>query len=191
MKCCDCSALAADGRTRCKQHLAEANERSKRYRERYPEKAAAAVKRWEQEHREERNKYRLELYRKLRRENPEKAREYVRKYQERHAEAIKVRRYEKYWSDPEHARLKARASRVRVSVETLREFLTRTHCEICERPFGAKERMQHVDHDHATGKIRGVLCHRCNTMLGKLEESLELIGKFEAYLIKHQCMVAA
>ena len=33
-------------------------------------------------------------------------------------------------------------------------------CAICKRPFGdAKSR---IDHDHNTGKVRGILCHPCN-----------------------------
>jgi len=39
-------------------------------------------------------------------------------------------------------------------------------CAICKRP--PKTRRLHVDHDHATGKIRGLLCFTCNRyVLGK------------------------
>lgn len=33
-------------------------------------------------------------------------------------------------------------------------------CAVCGRP--PKTRRLHVDHDHATGAIRGLLCYRCN-----------------------------
>jgi hypothetical protein len=42
-------------------------------------------------------------------------------------------------------------------------------CAICDeaRP---DERTLHVDHDHETGEIRGLLCFRCNQAIGSLRE---------------------
>lgn len=34
------------------------------------------------------------------------------------------------------------------------------HCALC--PSTPKTRRLHVDHDHKTGRVRGLLCHRCN-----------------------------
>lgn len=34
------------------------------------------------------------------------------------------------------------------------------HCALC--PSTPKTRRLHVDHDHTTGTVRGLLCHRCN-----------------------------
>lgn len=39
-----------------------------------------------------------------------------------------------------------------------------------------------VDHCHSTGKIRGLLCHNCNTGLGKLGDSIESLTKALNYL---------
>ena len=38
------------------------------------------------------------------------------------------------------------------------------------------------DHDHKTGKFRGVLCRKCNSALGKLGDTLESIGRMYKYL---------
>ncbi len=40
----------------------------------------------------------------------------------------------------------------------------------------------HVDHCHATGRVRGILCSACNTSLGLLEESRERIMGLVSYL---------
>lgn len=43
----------------------------------------------------------------------------------------------------------------------------------------------HVDHDHATGAIRGLLCHGCNTSIGHLSESPDVLRRAITYLESH------
>ena len=42
-----------------------------------------------------------------------------------------------------------------------------------------------MDHCHTTGKIREVLCNRCNWGLGKFMDSPDLLRKAASYLEKH------
>jgi hypothetical protein len=50
-------------------------------------------------------------------------------------------------------------------------------CAICqERPA------VHVDHDHVTGVVRGVLCFPCNAALGLFEDRIDLLGRAQSYL---------
>ena len=51
------------------------------------------------------------------------------------------------------------------------------HCAICSAT--PKTRRLHVDHDHATGKVRGLLCHRCNRALPTWVTSDWLLGAAE------------
>ena len=39
-----------------------------------------------------------------------------------------------------------------------------------------------VDHDHKTGEIRGLLCNRCNRVLGMVEDDLTILSEMKNYL---------
>lgn len=54
-------------------------------------------------------------------------------------------------------------------------------CAICGRSGGKHE----VDHDHKTGKVRGILCSRCNNGLGQFLDNITLLKKAITYLEKH------
>lgn len=60
-------------------------------------------------------------------------------------------------------------------------------CAICERSPGILRVALRVDHDHATGRVRGLLCDSCNAALGlfgdetaRLERAIEYLHVFGA-----------
>jgi hypothetical protein len=57
-------------------------------------------------------------------------------------------------------------------------------CAVCNQVFDDDNRHKtcHVDHDHKTGKIRGLLCCECNLAIGKMKDSPELLEKAAKYL---------
>lgn len=53
-------------------------------------------------------------------------------------------------------------------------------CDACGQRHGA--RAFHLDHDHATGRFRGWLCHHCNVALGCVRDNPETLRKLASYL---------
>lgn len=65
-------------------------------------------------------------------------------------------------------------------------------CAICGKPEtildprrGILKRLV-IDHDHDTGKIRGLLCHNCNSGIGMLQDKQEIVQKAADYLLKYK-----
>ncbi|KKM75769.1 hypothetical protein LCGC14_1386810 [marine sediment metagenome] len=54
-------------------------------------------------------------------------------------------------------------------------------CKICKLPNKNGKRLA-VDHNHETGKVRGLLCANCNVMLGFIERSPEIFESAADYL---------
>jgi len=60
-------------------------------------------------------------------------------------------------------------------------------CAICEeKDTKDKWGCLAVDHDHKTGKIRDLLCYKCNAGIGLLNDNKELLIKAIKYLEKHE-----
>jgi len=75
----------------------------------------------------------------------------------------------------------------RKEIDKLREELIAKHgdkCAICEKPGSAFKKRLAIDHNHVTGKIRGLLCFRCNKfILGR--QTFKTVRAMLAYLMKY------
>lgn len=72
-----------------------------------------------------------------------------------------------------------------LTVETFDSLLDRQDgvCAICQREFA---RTPHVDHDHKTGEVRGLLCYSCNSAVGYLQDDVVVVRRALEYLIRAQ-----
>lgn len=64
-------------------------------------------------------------------------------------------------------------------------------CAICKGTTPGGQGEWHVDHDHASGKVRGLLCAPCNLSLGGFKDSPDLLRAALAYLLSHLSQRAA
>ena len=94
--------------------------------------------------------------------------------------------YEQWWRDhnrPQY-RLQSRKAMWKkrginpVEAEVVRSLSS--VCAICGKPVEGKDK--HLDHNHKTSTIRGVLCNTCNVGLGAFKDDPNLLKKAEAYL---------
>jgi len=61
-------------------------------------------------------------------------------------------------------------------------------CSICDKElpdlmtYDNRRRGYAIDHNHETGKFRGILCTKCNSLLGMAEDSARILAKAIGYL---------
>lgn len=55
-------------------------------------------------------------------------------------------------------------------------------CAICGRHPKLGGRRLAIDHDHQTGRVRGLLCYRCNTAIGLLGDDPDVILRSMKYV---------
>ena len=55
-------------------------------------------------------------------------------------------------------------------------------CNICKTHKSEFKKNLAVDHCHKTGKVRKLLCHKCNTTLGLMDENIDNLNKLIEYI---------
>lgn len=70
-----------------------------------------------------------------------------------------------------------------ISLNDYNEILERQGftCAICQVLYSPKYKLD-VDHNHVTGKVRGLLCRSCNLAIGQLKDSPIILSRAAAYL---------
>lgn len=73
-----------------------------------------------------------------------------------------------------------------MTLEQYQEMLFKQNglCLICGKSNKSTKRKFPIDHDHKTGKVRGIICHNCNRGLHYFDDK-EIYVKILAYLEAH------
>lgn len=101
---------------------------------------------------------------------------------------ICMRKLQKEWrlKNPESLTKYAVKRNFDISLEEYKTIFKQNNyqCAICKatRNKGYKNYKLAIDHDHKTGKIRGVLCFPCNKALGFMEDDIERLKNAISYL---------
>lgn len=112
----------------------------------------------------------------------------------RQCRALKQKKYNKKYRESDHGKKKMHEltknwirSKHGFTNNLFNEMLENQKylCAICgtNTPSKNNKKDWHADHDHTTGKARGVLCAGCNTLLGRIESvGFDWIDKAKVYL---------
>jgi len=134
--------------------------------------------RYQAEHKQKRHDYLAKYYVEHREEQNIRS----AKWAVEHPEKVRTRAREWAARNPDKVRAKELARKYGLTPEGYSELLATQNgvCAICGKTPNSKNLC--VDHDHNTGKIRGLLCDRCNTVLGQVQDSLDILAKAMEYL---------
>ena len=106
----------------------------------------------------------------------------------RKANPEKIRAYEKAYRSKNYDIVRSMGLKYNYGI-SLEEYNTMVAqqqgvCAICQNPPG--KRPLGVDHHHASGKVRQLLCNNCNTIVGLCHEDTFVLTGIISYLDKHK-----
>jgi len=142
---------------------------------------------WQEKNREHLREYNRKYFADWKARDPEGLKAYRRKFNQKYAEKNKARiaaNGKKYYA-------RRRGKWLMRSYGVTEEWYVETlaaqggKCAICPATEpGGPHKVFSVDHDHKTGKVRGLLCKDCNHMLGMAKDSIETLRAAIEYLQK-------
>jgi hypothetical protein len=117
--------------------------------------------------------------------NADRVRQLNKEYRQRADVKAKRRKYQADFGK----RQSSRWAQYKAEIDPAATLETRKYgvCDICGNPETTlgptgKVKLLAIDHDHLTGKVRGLLCARCNQGIGLFSDSPERLEKAIGYL---------
>jgi len=134
-----------------------------------------------------------ECCKKYHKEHTEEARQRGREYYKNHREAVRKYTKEYYLKNTAKAKKYQLKYKYNITVEQYDQMFEEQNgvCAICGKPETTKNQWGtlrlSVDHDHVTGRVRGLLCTRCNNIIGRADDDVTILLNAGIYLEKHRC----
>lgn len=98
---------------------------------------------------------------------------------------INEKNKKRYFVDIDKERNRDYIRKYNISLQEYEKMLEeqKGSCKICntEAKQSSKKRL-FVDHCHTTGKVRGLLCHHCNSMIGLAKDNVDILLNAVTYL---------
>jgi hypothetical protein len=146
--------------------------------------ASILIARWAKLHPENR---RLSTQR-WQKANPEKVKHTTAEYREKNRKSLRAKYTIWARNHPDVRRADWLRFNYGITIDEYRAMLAiqNGRCAICktDKPGSFKNKYFHVDHDHKTGEIRGLLCLKCNTAIWMMNDDPELLLAAVDYLYK-------
>lgn len=107
-----------------------------------------------------------------------------KKYYQAHHARIRGQVSERYATFREKHRARARLYMYGLTTIDYYVLLERQYyqCAICHNWLDLANQHTHIDHDHYTGKVRGLLCIHCNRLLGSCNDNIDILQSAIGYL---------
>ena len=103
-------------------------------------------------------------------------------------ECMKSRVMNRYNKDPDLVNDKRAAKLYGITLEQVQEMREQSGgvCGICNREGKHHHKRLVIDHDHKTGKVRGLICSSCNSMIGWCGEDTQTLQNLIEYLNRNK-----
>lgn len=165
------------------ENIEERKEYEKEYYNIHKEEKKESQKQYRDSHKEEHKKYEKEW----RIKNKEKIKKHKKEYNDAHKEERKNylnKNKEKHTIARKKYAKSLKFKKYNITEEKYIEIFNKQQgcCNICGRHQNEMKIALHIDHDHKTKKIRGLLCFKCNSLLGFADDNIIILTSAINYL---------
>lgn len=124
-----------------------------------------------------------ELQRRWKEANPRYHHDWMREYRKTPEGAERHRREERERRTDKRREFMRLCASYKITVEDFawRIYAQGFACAGCKQSLRF-DKKTHIDHDHSTREVRGILCHWCNLVLGNAKDKPETLRRLASYL---------